>query len=145
MSRMATRHLAVTLPDASHERLIWRRSRAKPTVNLLFLCSKNQWRSPTAEKVFEREPGLAVRSRGVSRSARRTVTAGDLQWADLVLVMETKHKQRLLADFPGEARSAQVCVLDIPDDYRFMDPELVEVLRETVTPLIESARGDGHA
>ena len=114
-------------------------------VNLLFLCGRNQWRSPTAEKGFEREPGLAVRSRGVSRSARRRVTEQDLYWADLVLVMESKHKRRLLADFPGEARAAEIHVLDIPDDYRYMDPELVEILREAVSPLIESARGDEHA
>lgn len=113
-------------------------------MNLLFLCSKNPWRSPTAERVFEREPGLAVRSRGVSRSARRTVTARDLQWADLVLVMEPKHKQRLLADFPGETRFAEVHVLDIPDEYRYMDPELVEILRETV-PTFLAPRDEGEA
>ena len=114
-------------------------------MNLLFLCSRNQWRSPTAEKVFEREPGLVVRSRGVSRCARRTVTEQDLRWADLVFVMEPKHKRRLLADFPEEARAAEIRVLDVPDDYRYMDPELVEILRETVGPFIASARGDGHA
>lgn len=111
-------------------------------MNLLFLCSKNQWRSPTAEKVFERDPGIAVRSRGTSRSARRTVTARDLQWADLVLVMEPKHKRRLLADFPGEARAAEIHVLDIPDDYRYMAPELVEILRETVPAFLDSSDGD---
>jgi predicted protein tyrosine phosphatase len=108
-------------------------------VNILFLCSKNQWRSPTAEKIFQKEPGLSVRSRGTSRRARRTVNAQDLQWADLVFVMETKHKQRLRADFPGETKFKRIHVLDIPDDYHFMDPELIELLKSSVAPLIGDA------
>ncbi|MDF1798676.1 MAG: phosphotyrosine protein phosphatase [Planctomycetota bacterium] len=109
-------------------------------MNVLFICSKNQWRSPTAEKVFQNEPMLAVRSRGVSRRARRTVSASDIRWADLILVMEPKHKQRLLADYPGEMKFQELHVLDIPDDYQFMDPELVELLKATVQPLIQPGR-----
>ncbi len=111
-------------------------------MNVLFICSKNQWRSPTAEKVFQKEPGLSVRSRGTSRSARRTVNRQDIQWADLVLVMETKHKQRLRADFPGEMKYKEVHVLDIPDDYRYMDPELVELLESSVRALIPAGQDD---
>lgn len=111
-------------------------------MNLLFLCSKNQWRSPTAEKIFQKEPGHSVRSRGTSRRARRTVNAQDLQWADLVFVMETKHKQRLRADFPGETKFKQIHVLDIPDDYQYMDPELIELLKSSVAPLIGDAAGE---
>ena len=111
-------------------------------MNVLFICSKNQWRSPTAEKVFQKDPTLDVRSRGVSRSARRTVKSNDINWADLVFVMEAKHKQRLLADYPGEMRSKATHVLDIPDDFQFMDPELVEILTESVPSLIELGRVD---
>ena len=105
-------------------------------LNVLFVCSKNQWRSPTAERVFERDPLMNVKSRGTSRSARRTVTAHDLKWADVVLVMERKHAQRLRADFPGAMKYQELHVLDIPDDYRFMDPELVELLQAAVPPLL---------
>jgi predicted protein tyrosine phosphatase len=105
-------------------------------MNLLFICSKNQWRSPTAEQIFRNEPALNVRSRGVSRSAKRTVTARDIEWADLVLVMETKHKNRLVAGYPGEMMSTQTYVLDIPDDYPYMDPELIELLTASVRPLL---------
>lgn len=109
-------------------------------MNLLFICSKNQWRSPTAEQIFRNEPGINVRSRGVSRSARRTVTAADIEWADLVLVMETKHKKRLLSDYPDEMHATQTHVLDIPDDYQFMDPELIELLVASVQPQIRAQR-----
>lgn len=105
-------------------------------MNVLFVCSRNQWRSPTAERVFGRDPEHAVRSAGTSRTARRTVSAADLHWADVVMVMERQHKVRLRERFP-QLRGTTVVVLDIPDEYRFMDPELVERLEATVTPALE--------
>ncbi len=102
------------------------------TKNVLFLCSKNKWRSPTAEKVFSDSVFLNVRSRGTSRSARRKVTQSDIKWADIILVMEEKHKERLCADFPGDTKFREVNVLDIADDYKYMDPELVDILKACV-------------
>jgi predicted protein tyrosine phosphatase len=109
-------------------------------VNVLFVCSRNQWRSPTAEKVFGRDPALNVRSAGTSRSARRAVTAGDVRWADIVMVMEQHHKVRLRERFT-ELRGKTVVVLDIPDDYGFMDPDLVERLNAAVVPALERLNG----
>jgi len=106
-------------------------------MNLLFICSKNQWRSPTAEGVFRKDTSLNVRSKGTSRSARQTVSARDIEWADLVLVMEPKHKKRLFAEYPGEMAEAETHVLDIPDDYQYMDPELIQLLESSVWPLLE--------
>ena len=103
---------------------------------ILFVCSRNEWRSPTAERVFGRDPRWVVRSAGTSRSARRRVTAGDLQWADAILVMERSHRSRLREQFP-ESRDLDVIVLDIPDDYGFMDPDLVDLLERSVGPVLE--------
>jgi len=108
-------------------------------VNLLFICSKNQWRSPTAESIFRRYEGVSCRSAGTSRQARKQVNVSDIRWADIVFVMEEKHKSRIRADFRGELTHKRVHMLDIPDDYRFMDPELVELLRSAVVPILESA------
>ena len=108
-------------------------------INLLFVCSKNQWRSPTGEAVFRKQAGLSVRSAGTSRSARRTITVQDIRWADMILVMEDKHRARLRAQFRDEVRYKAVHVLDIPDLYRFMDPDLVDILQAKVTPLISTA------
>ncbi|MEL7267827.1 MAG: protein tyrosine phosphatase, partial [Planctomycetota bacterium] len=83
-------------------------------IKVLFVCSKNQWRSPTAEMVYDDDPRVEVRSRGTARSAKQTVRSGDLDWADLVLVMEDKHRQRLRAEYPGETRSMRIEVLHIP-------------------------------
>ena len=105
-------------------------------VNILFVCSKNQWRSPTGEAIFRRVEGISARSAGTSRSARRRVGVADIRWADVILVMEDKHKSRLRADFRGELTHKTLHVLDIPDDYKFMDPELVEILRAKTEALI---------
>jgi hypothetical protein len=56
-------------------------------LNVLFVCSRNQWRSPTAEQIFAQHPGLSVRSGGTSESARRRVSLKDAQWADIILVI----------------------------------------------------------
>ena len=107
-------------------------------INVLFVCSRNQWRSPTAEAIYRDDPRVSVRSRGTTRAARQTVRAVDLAWADLVLVMEDKHRHRLLADYPGETKFLPIEVLHIPDDYQFMDPELVELIRIATEPCIQS-------
>jgi len=101
-------------------------------IHVLFVCSRNQWRSPTAEQVWRRHPALSVRSAGTSPKARRVVSAADLQWAHVVFAMEEKHKARLLASFGPWPQGLPVHVLDIPDEYRFMDPELMAQLRQSV-------------
>ena len=106
-------------------------------LNILFVCSRNQWRSPTGEKVWSRTPGISARSAGTSRSARRRVSVGDIRWADMILLMEEKHKSRLRAEFRQELNHKELHVLDIPDDYGFMDPELVEIMREKVEALLD--------
>ncbi len=113
------------------------------TLKVLFVCSMNQWRSPTAEKIYADKPSVVARSAGTNKGARQSVRSKDLLWADLVLVMEQKHKQKLMAAFPGEMKFKTLHVLDIPDDYQYMDPELVEGIRSTVDPLLENFRNDG--
>ena len=105
--------------------------------NLLFICSRNQWRSPTAEKIYSRDPRVNVRSAGTSPRAKRTVNAKDLQWADLIFVMEYKHKDRLKAEYNRVLQYKKIIVLDIPDDYLYMDEELVEVLRVSIEGYLE--------
>lgn len=103
--------------------------------NLLFVCSRNQWRSPTAECVFRRA-GHNARSAGTSPNAKRTVSADDLRWADVIFVMENKHRNRIRARFARLLDNKPVHVLDIADDYRFMDAELVTMLELSVAPYL---------
>jgi predicted protein tyrosine phosphatase len=104
--------------------------------NVLFVCSRNQWRSPTAERVFRRHPLMSTRSAGTSPNARRKIGEDDLRWADVVMVMEHKHRDRIVEAFPRLVEHLPIHVLDIPDEYRYMDPELVELLELIVEPLM---------
>ncbi|GAA4454250.1 protein tyrosine phosphatase [Novipirellula rosea] len=105
--------------------------------NILFVCSKNQWRSPTAEAIYRRDDRISVRSRGTAKAAVQTIRSSDVVWADAILVMEDKHRQRILADFPDESKFKSVHVLDIPDDYRFMDDDLLELIKSAAEPVID--------
>jgi predicted protein tyrosine phosphatase len=103
---------------------------ANGRTKILFVCSRNKRRSLTAETIFKGEPAWDVRSAGTEESARIKVTAGQLGWADVIVVMEKRHKERLRQKYP-EALAAKPCVcLFISDDYEFMDSNLIEVLRE---------------
>lgn len=103
---------------------------------MLFLCSRNKWRSPTAERVWWKTPGLSVRSAGLSATAKRRLTSVDVTWADVIFVMEDQHKSRLTRDFRHVLDGTPVHVLDIPDDYKFMDSELVTLLIEGTEPIL---------
>lgn len=99
-------------------------------MKILFVCSRNRRRSLTAERVFAGVTGWAVRSAGTEEAARIKVTEGQLGWADIVVVMEKRHQERLRQKFP-EAMAGKRCVcLFIADDFEFMDEALVAELRE---------------
>lgn len=103
--------------------------------NLLFVCSRNQWRSPTAEKVYSQK-GYSARSAGTSPNARHTVSVNDIKWASKIFVMEKKHKNRLVAKFTRLVKHKEIYVLEIPDDYQYMDEELVELVQQSVDHLL---------
>ncbi|WFB35771.1 protein-tyrosine-phosphatase [Kiritimatiellota bacterium B12222] len=96
---------------------------------ILFVCGKNKWRSPTAERIYQNDNRVAVRSAGLSPTSKRTVQRKDLEWADVVLVMERKHASRLRQKFAFQEMPKVHC-LHIPDDYEFMDETLIEKLRQ---------------
>lgn len=104
----------------------------KDRIHLLFICSRNQWRSPTAEAIWRKNSDFNVKSAGTSPNAKRTVTHKDITWADQIFVMEKKHKNRLIAEFTRMLDYKPIHVLDIPDDYQFMDEELVSELKDKV-------------
>jgi predicted protein tyrosine phosphatase len=101
-------------------------------LRVLFVCGRNQWRSPTAEAIYRADERLEVRSGGVSPSSRQRVTERQLRWADLVLVMERKHAARLRERFGDLDEWPALYCLDVPDDYEFMDEALVALLQERV-------------
>ena len=103
---------------------------------VLFLCSRNRLRSPTAEQVFGRWPGLEVDSAGLADDAKVVLTNEQLDWAELIMVMEASHRRRLQARYRDHLKGKQVICLDIPDRYDFMQPELVALLLKRAGPLL---------
>lgn len=101
---------------------------------LLFVCSRNRLRSLTAEKLFEGFPAYQARSAGTQPDARIVVTEGHIGWADLVFVMEKSHLRRIREKFPEALQGKRVITLYIPDDYDFMQPELIDELRGKLGP-----------
>ena len=95
--------------------------------NLLFICSKNQWRSPTAQALFKNHPVHRARSAGTIDKARIRLSQKLIDWADLIFVMEKKHRELVKSRFT--CADKRVIVLDIEDVYQFNDPELVEQLQ----------------
>lgn len=104
--------------------------------NLLFLCSRNKLRSPTAEAVFRGRPGIETDSAGLSPDAEVPLSPEQIAWADLILVMEKVHRSRLNRKFGKHLAGKRVVVLDIPDNYGLMDPELVRLLEARCAPYL---------
>lgn len=104
--------------------------------NLLFLCSRNKLRSPTAEAVFRGRPGIETDSAGLSPDAEVMLLPEQIEWADLILVMEKVHRTRLNRKFGNHLAGKRVVVLEIPDHYAFMDPELVRLLEARCSPYL---------
>lgn len=106
-------------------------------MNILFICSRNRWRSPTAEAIFRNDQFNSVRSAGTEPSAVKKVNEKDIRWANLIFVMESKHRDRIVERFANAIEKKKIIVLDIPDDYKYMDPELIEVLKISVLPFLK--------
>ena len=98
--------------------------------HILFVCGKNQWRSPTAEAIYRKDSRIKVRSAGVSGKSRHQISEKDLDWADLVLVMEQRYKSRIISNFRYYPNLPRIESLDIPDEFKYMDEELIELITE---------------
>lgn len=104
--------------------------------NILFICSRNKWRSRTAEELCRGLPGYAVKSAGTEPGSRIRVTEGLLGWAGTIFVMEAKHRDYLLARFPEALAGKDLVCLRIPDDFGYNDPDLIDVLKTSLAPYL---------
>ncbi|MEH1825200.1 phosphotyrosine protein phosphatase [Nostoc sp. C052] len=104
---------------------------------LLFICSQNKLRSPTAEAVFSEYEGLETDSAGLDHYAEVPLSTEAIQWADIIFVMEKSHKNKLSKNFQPLLKDKRVICLDIPDDYEYMEPALIELLKQKVLPLLK--------
>lgn len=99
---------------------------------VLFICSQNRLRSPTAKQIFGKYERLEVRSAGLDKDAVNPISSDDLEWADIIFVMEKSHRNKLTKKFKEFLRNKRVINLNIPDDYECMDPALIQLLKISV-------------
>ncbi len=106
---------------------------------VLFICSQNRLRSPTAEQIFSTYPDIECSSGGLNHDAENPVTAELVEWADIIFMMEKAHRNKLSSKFKSSLLNKRVVCLDIPDDYEFMDPLLVRLLQSKVSRFLPNA------
>jgi predicted protein tyrosine phosphatase len=100
--------------------------------HVLFICSQNRLRSPTAEQIFSGHPGIEVASAGTNNDAQNPLTNELVRRADIIFVMERGHRNKLQRKFRADLKAARVICLDIPDEYEFMDEALITLLKAKV-------------
>jgi predicted protein tyrosine phosphatase len=105
---------------------------SRDVTNVLFVCSANRLRSPTAEQVFSTWPRIDADSAGISNDADVQLSTDQVEWADIIFVMEKTHRNKLTRKFRASLNGKRVICLDIPDDYEFMDPVLIQILESRV-------------
>lgn len=106
-------------------------------MNILFICSRNKWRSRTAETIFKNNQKHNVKSAGTENEAKIKVNEKLINWADLIFVMEKRHKERLRDKFGELIDYKEIVILDIKDDYKYMDTEFIEILETSVSPYLD--------
>ena len=105
-------------------------------MNVLFVCSKNKWRSRTAETIFKNSMTHNIKSAGTDEGAKVKLTERLLEWSDLVFVMEDKHRKIIKQKFHSQDFNDKLIVLDIPDEYQYMDEELILSLKTAMLPYL---------
>lgn len=101
-------------------------------MRILFVCSENRLRSPTAAAIFSEYDGVEAISAGTNADCETPVSGDLIEWADVVLVMEKSHKNKISKRFLPLLKNKKVGVLNVPDHFDFMDPLLIGILRARV-------------
>ncbi|MFQ3251503.1 low molecular weight protein tyrosine phosphatase family protein [Glaciecola sp.] len=101
-------------------------------MNLLFVCSENRLRSPTAEEVFNQYDNVDAIGCGTNLDSETPLSGDLVEWADVILVMEKSHKNKVRKKYKDLLKDKRLVCLDIPDNYERMQPELVRILENRV-------------
>ena len=100
--------------------------------NVLFVCSQNKLRSPTADQVFADWPDIEVSSAGTNNDAENPLSSELVEWADIIFVMERTHRTKVQSRYRSALKGKRLIYLHIPDDYDFMDPGLIRLLKAKI-------------
>lgn len=105
-------------------------------MKVLFVCTANKLRSPTAEDLFRDFPGIEAISAGTDREAPTPLTEELVASVDIIFAMEAHHRERIRKKFKQRPADSRIFTLNIPDAFERGDPDLIELLQERVAPVI---------
>jgi predicted protein tyrosine phosphatase len=105
-------------------------------IHALFVCTQNKLRSPTAEQIFSTWQGVETDSAGIGNDANVPLSVEQIEWATLIFVMEQAHRNKLSKKFKAHLNGKRIICLNIPDDYEFMQPELIKLLEAKVSAFL---------
>jgi predicted protein tyrosine phosphatase len=105
-------------------------------MNLLFVCSENKLRSPTGEAIFSKFDGINAIGAGTNSDAETPVSGDLIEWADIIFAMEKSHRAKISKKFTPLLKNKRLICLGIPDNYEYMQPELVKILEAKVRAIV---------
>jgi predicted protein tyrosine phosphatase len=115
-------------------------------MRVLFVCTANISRSPAAEEVFRvlswglpGQRAYDARSAGTDPNpGGRAITRADVEWADVICVMETHHAEFIEQRWPDSR--GKIRVFGVPDVYQPGDDDLRDVLAQHIRALLVEHR-----
>ncbi|AFD08163.1 putative protein tyrosine phosphatase [Solitalea canadensis DSM 3403] len=105
-------------------------------IRLLFVCTINRMRSATAHTIFEEDNRFDVKSAGTSAHANNVLNDEMLKWADTIVVMEKSHRNFIQKNYREIYNSKKIICLYIKDEYDYMQPELIAILKERMDDIL---------
>lgn len=100
-------------------------------MNILFICNQGENRSRTAAEIFQDRAN--TRYAGLYNNI---VSEEQIDWADLIIVMKTRHRTEIGRRYPEQYLRKQIISLEIPDIYHHDQPELIEALESSMQQII---------
>lgn len=107
------------------------------TLNILFICTANVKRSPTAAFWYAlRKPEHCYQSAGSNAFAckkygGKNVTSVDLKAADRIICMENRNKKEIQKDH-GHKFNSKIEIANIKDEFDFLDIQLIFELTDKI-------------
>lgn len=93
--------------------------------------------------MFSSWRGLEVTSAGTNHDAENPVTSEVLEWADIIIVMERLHRNKIQKKFRSSLNGKRIVCLEIPDEYEYMDPGLIRLLEAKVPKFLPAGAFNG--
>lgn len=112
-----------------------------PKIKILFVCTYNKMRSKTGEELYKDDERFEVRSAGTDDNAPVWLGPELIKWADYVVVMEEAHREWIEDMYFFEGIEKKIIVLDIPDEYWFMDLALVLSMKKKFEKAVREVIG----